>query len=96
MDPILIFMTVFIILTLSTKLVRDKTLNVKQIILIWGKVFIFSSLFVIPVFIFINLVADSQELAPALIRFCIALLIVSFLSVLLAIVLNKFDPFAQK
>ncbi len=96
MDPILIFMTVFIILTLSTKLVRDKTLNVKQMILIWGKVFILSSLFVIPVFILLNFSSGFEKLVHNLIRFCIALLIVSFLSVPFAVLLNKFDPLAKK
>ncbi len=95
MDPILIFMTVFIILNSSTKLVRDKILNIKQMILIWGKVFFLSFLFIIPVFILINLVTGSQELVPGIIKFCIALLVVSFLSIPFAVLLNKIDPFTK-
>jgi len=95
-DFLLIFTSVFTVLNISTNLVKNKQIDIKQMILLGGKLFFLSSFFVIPVFILLNFSSGLEKLIPDLIKFSIALLIVSFLSIPLAIILNKFDPLAKK
>ncbi len=97
-DFILIFISIFTILSISTKLVRNIKIKFHfiYIVILGGKIFFLSSLFVIPAFVLLNFSSGFEKLIPNLIKFSIALLIVSFLSIPLAIILNKFDPLAKK
>jgi len=93
---ILIFFSIFVILNISTKLTKNIKFNFVHIVILGGKIFSISSLFIIPIFIFLKFNTDFENLIDSCISFCIALLITSFLSIPIAVLLNKFDPLEKK
>ena len=95
-DFILIFITIFTILNISTRLTRNIKFNLVHIVILGGKIFSISYLFIIPIFILLNFNTDFEELMDNCISFFIALLVTSFLSIPIAVLLNKFDPLTKK
>ncbi len=95
-DFIIIFVSVYVLLNISTKFVRNTRFNFIHIVILWGKIFFISSLFIIPIFILFNFHIGFEKLISSCIRFWIALMFTSLLSIPTAIILNKFDPLIKK
>ena len=88
-DFILIFVSVYVLLSMSTKFTKNIKWNLKNILIIWGKIFFVSSLFIMPMYIILNLDNSFEKFINDYIRFCIAIVFTSFISIPIATILNK-------
>ncbi len=95
-DFVLIFISIYVLLTTSTKFTKNIDWNFRNVLILWGKIFFVSSLFIVPAYIILNFDEGFEKLMNNCIRFCNALIFVSFLSIPVAIVLNKFAPSIKK
>ncbi len=88
---ILIFVSVYVLLNVAIRFSKNLKLNFLNVLILWGKIFFVSFLFTLPLYIILNFHLGFERLLYGCVKFCTALFITSFLSIPIAILLDRFN-----